>query len=250
MILFFLFILGLLVGSFLNVVIFRLHRSESFLTGRSKCLFCGHKLKPLDLVPLVSFLALWGKCRYCKHQFSSQYFWVELITGLVFVLIYQSAWPDYFQILTWLIAACFLIIIFVYDLKYYLILDKVILPAIILVFVANILLGFDPGNLFLAMLLGGGFFWLQYVMSHGRWIGGGDIRLGAFLGALLGWPQVVTALFIAYVGGSLVSVALLIWQHKGLKDKVPFGTFLTVGAFLAMLYGDRLVDWYWALFGL
>lgn len=250
MIVFFIFILGLLVGSFLNVVIFRIHRSESFLAGRSKCLFCKHALHPRDLVPLFSFLVLRGRCRYCRHQISWQYFWVELACGLAFVLIYQHAWPDYLQILAWLIAACFLIIIFVYDLKYYLILDKVIIPAIVLAFLANVLLGVHPGNLLLAGLLGGGFFWLQYVMSHGRWIGGGDIRLGAYLGVLLGWPQVVTALFIAYVGGSLVSVALLIWQRKGLKDKVPFGTFLTVAAFIALLYGDKLVNWYWSLFGL
>lgn len=246
----FIFILGMLVGSFLNVVILRLHRHESFLKGRSKCLFCNHKLYPRDLVPLFSFLALRGRCRYCRHRFSSQYFWVELATALAFLFIYQNFSGDYLKIITSFVAVGFLIIIFVYDLKYYLILDKVIWPAILFVFLANILLGVHPGNLLLAMLFGAGFFWLQYVVSHGRWIGGGDIRLGAYLGALLAWPQVMTALFLAYVGGSIVSIMLLSLNKKGIKDKVPFGTFLTAAAFLTLLYGQTIIDWYWSLFGL
>ena len=97
-------------------------------------------------------------------------------------------------------------------------------------------------------MVGGGFFLIQYVVSKGKWIGGGDIRLGFLMGIILGWPQILTALFIAYVLGSLISVGLLLFSKKHMSDKVPFGTFLAIATFLTMLYGQQLVHWYMNLF--
>ncbi|MDD5749642.1 MAG: prepilin peptidase [Patescibacteria group bacterium] len=258
MIVAFVFIFGLFVGSFLNVVIFRLHRQESFIRGSSKCLFCGHKLYPQDLVPFFSFLYLRGRCRYCRERFSVQYPLVELATALAFVLIFVRLFGDFspefltplviLHLFNWWALAAFLVIIFVYDLKYYLILDSVVWPAIILALTANLVLGMLVWSLFTAMLVGGGFFFLQFVISQGRWIGGGDVRLGALMGAILGWPHILTALFIAYILGSVFSIFLLAGRKKGLKDKLPFGTFLALATFLTMLYGQILVDWYWSLF--
>ena len=258
MIVAFVFIFGLFVGSFLNVVILRLHRQESFIRGSSKCLFCGHKLYPRDLVPFFSFLYLKGRCRYCRERFSVQYPLVELATALAFVLVFVRLLgdfsPDFLTPLTilhlfnWWALVAFLIIIFVYDLKYYLILDSVVWPAVILALTANLVLGMPVWSLLLAMLAGGGFFFLQFVISSGRWIDGGDVRLGALMGAILGWPHILTALFIAYILGSIFSIFLLAGRKKGLKDKLPFGTFLALATFLTMLYGQTLVDWYWSLF--
>jgi len=258
MIVAFVFILGLLVGSFLNVVILRLHRQESFIKGPSKCLFCKHRLYPKDLVPLFSYLFLKGRCRYCQKKFSHQYPLVELFTGLVFVLVFYKIIPSFdilnisflqfIHLLDWWTISSFLIIIFVYDLKYYLILDKVIIPVIILSLIVNLFLGFSLFNLIFAVVIGGGFFLAQFLISKGRWIGGGDIRLGALMGAILGWPHVLTALFLSYFLGSIVSIVLLLYKKKEWGDKVPFGTFLTVGTFMTMLWGPFLVKFYLSLF--
>lgn len=253
----FIFIFGLIIGSFLNVVIYRLHRGEKFITGRSKCLFCGHKLYINDLIPLFSFLFLKGRCRYCKQSFSKQYFLVELFTGIIFSLIFLSIFPNQsfinfetlalIKLLFWWIIASFLIIIFVYDAKYYLILDKISIPAIFIALVFNLILGNNLLNFLFAGLIAGSFFLLQYTISKGRWVGGGDIRLGFLMGVILGFPNVITALFIAYVLGSIISIILLLNKQKHWGDKIPFGTFLTIATIVTMLYGDILVNWYLSL---
>ena len=257
----FVFILGLFVGSFLNVVIYRLHRNESFVKGFSKCLFCGHRLYSKDLVPLFSWLWLRGKCRYCRQPISSQYFLVELVTGLSFGLVFwrlfanQSfdfwwqnlTWLNGLQLIGWWILAGVLIVIFAYDLRYYLILDKIAIPAIIFALILNLILGHNWLNLLLATVIGGGFFLLQFLLSQGRWIGGGDIRLGLLLGAMLGWPQILTALFVAYILGGIFAIFLLVAKKKHWGDKLPFGTFLSLAAFVVLLYGQQLLNWYLAL---
>lgn len=258
MIVVFVFIFGLFIGSFLNVVVYRLHRQESFVKGSSKCLFCGHRLYPKDLVPLFSYLFLKGHCRYCKHRFSSQYPMVEAATAIAFTLVFLYIFPgasfvwasfmDWFRLVSWWVMSAFLIIIFVYDLKYYLILDKVILPAIIFSFLVNIVLGHNVWQMLLAAVVGGGFFLAQFVLSKGRWIGGGDIRLGALMGIMLSWPEILAALFIAYILGSVISVGLLLASRKEWGDKVPFGTFLSVATFITLLYSDILTNWYFSLF--
>lgn len=261
MLLAFVFILGLFVGSFLNVVVYRLHREESFVKGFSKCLFCGHRLYPKDLVPLVSFLFLKGKCRYCRHKIAKQYFLMELATAIGFTLIALVLWKNIdsqiilaninnlliFKTLAWCLFFSYLLIIFVYDLKYYLILDQVTLPAIVLIFIINLFLGFSWATLLLGALVGGGFFFLQFAISKGKWIGGGDIRLGLLLGVMLAWPQVLTALFLAYLLGSLFAIGLLLKGKKHWGDKLPFGTFLSLATFIVLLYGDVLISWYWSL---
>lgn len=254
----FVFILGLFIGSFLNVVVLRLHRAESFIKGASKCLFCKHRLYPKDLIPLFSYLFLKGHCRYCRQKFSHQYPLVELFTGLAFVLVFWKIIPSldvssitalqFLYLLDWWVIVSFLIIIFIYDLKYYLILDKVVWPGIILALLVNLVLGVSVFNLVFAAVIGGGFFLLQFILSKGRWIGGGDIRLGIFMGVILGWPQVLTALFVSYILGSLISVFLLLGKSKAWGDKIPFGTFLALGTFITMLWGSSLVTWYLSLF--
>ncbi|OGY93262.1 MAG: hypothetical protein A2406_01215 [Candidatus Komeilibacteria bacterium RIFOXYC1_FULL_37_11] len=254
----FVFILGLFIGSFLNVVILRLRRQESFIKGSSKCLFCQHRLYPKDLIPLFSYLFLKGRCRYCQKRFSHQYPLVEFFTGFSFVLIFQKIVPSadwnlisslqVLHLLDWWVIVSFLVIIFVYDFKYYLILDRVVWPIIILSFLVNLFLGFSIFNLVFAAVIGGGFFFLQFIVSKGRWIGGGDIRLGLLMGVILGWPHVLTALFISYVLGSAVGVSLLWSKRKDWGDKIPFGTFLTIGTFMTMLWGPALVKWYLSLF--
>ena len=242
------FIFGLIIGSFLNAVIFRLKLNEQFIRGRSKCLNCQNELKAWDLIPVLSFIFLKGKCRYCHKAISWQYPLLELATGLVFLLGYFNLSyikADFvFSYLTFIVFACFLIIIFIYDLKYYLILDKVSLPAFTIALILNVLLGYNVGNLLLASVIIGGFFGLQFIISQGKWIGGGDIRLGLVMGAMLGWPLALVALFLAYILGAVFGLILIISRRKDWQSQLPFGTFLTAATLIALLWGHEILSWY------
>jgi len=241
---------GLIIGSFLNMVIYRLKNGGNMVFSRSKCTKCHHVLGASDLVPLFSFLWLRARCRYCGQKISWQYPLVELATALIFILGYFKFLPvDFGNIqlssyLTFLLISSVLIVIFVYDLKYYLILDRITLPAIVLSLLLNFLLGRSLVNLMIAALIGGCFFLLQFVLSKGKWIGGGDIRLGLLMGAILGWPMVLVALFLSYISGASVGIILIVFARKKWNSQIPFGTFLSACTILTMLYGDKLLNWY------
>lgn len=234
------------MGSFLNVVVLRTKKKESFLIKRSHCARCGHVLGFWDLVPLFSFIFQKGRCGYCYKKISAQYFLMELATGAVFLFIYLFS-PNYCAIIFNVIISCFLIIIFLYDLKYYLILNKFTMPAMVVALLGNILLGREWWDLLLGALIAGGFFFLQYVVSKGKWIGGGDIRLGILMGLILGWQGALLALFIAYFIGAVAGMALIIAKRKKFKDAMPFGTFLCAATFAVMLVGRYVLDWYLGL---
>ena len=137
-----------------------------------------------------------------------------------------------------------MIVIFIYDLRWYLILDKVTIPAMIIVFILNLLLGFNLWNLLVSGIIGGSFFLLQFVVSKGKWIGGGDIRLGLLMGLSLGWPQVMLAIFLGYIIGSIVSIFLILLKKKKWGSQIPLGIFLSTGTIIALLWGERILDWY------
>ncbi|MBI2415650.1 MAG: prepilin peptidase [Candidatus Kerfeldbacteria bacterium] len=236
-------LLGLGIGSFLNVVIIRLHSNEP-LTGRSHCVYCQKQLRWFELLPVVSFVALGGRCRYCQQAISWQYPLVELITAAVFATITVWFSTDPLRLGVYLVYSAILIVLFVYDARYYLIPDIITLPAIIFSIIISLLLGNHWLNIMLALAVGSGVFLLQYVASGGRWIGGGDIRLGALMGAMLGWPNIVVALFLAYCGGAIVAVTLMILGKKKMTDRLPFGTFLSASTIITLCLGNQLVYWY------
>jgi prepilin signal peptidase PulO-like enzyme (type II secretory pathway) len=253
---FFVFILGLVVGSFLNCVIYRLETKESFLKGRSYCPHCKHVLAWKDLIPIFSFLILKGKCRYCGKKISFQYPLVEFFTGILFVL----AVPIYgaltsIDLIFYWVLTCFLIIIFVYDLKHYLIPDKIIYPAIAIAFLnqiltsniehltltsniehltSNLILGILPSLFFLALIL----------ISHETWMGFGDFKLSILIGLILGWPKILVALFFAFLSGGIVGLILILLKLKTMKSQIPFAPFLVSGTFFAMFFGEKIIDWY------
>jgi len=255
---FFIFLLGLAVGSFLNCLIFRLEKGEGFLLGRSYCPKCQHQLNWLDLIPLFSFLLLKGKCRYCRQKISWQYPLVELATGILFLspLIYWAERPIIFQELFfyWVIFS-FAIVIFVYDLKHYIIPDKVIYLAIVIALIFNfqflILRELSTFKFSLLSALGASLFFLIVVLvSRGEWMGEGDVKLAFLMGLLLGFPNILVALFFAFLIGAIVGIGLVISGKKTLKSEVPFGPFLVTGTFIALFWGERIVEWYWGLPGL
>ena len=248
---FFVFIFGLIIGSFLNVVIYRLHEKKNFF-GRSFCQNCKKIISWRDNIPLFGFLNLKGRCRFCQAKISLQYPLVELAVAVFFVLAYlQSDFSVFdFQVYDFLFLIrdfgliSFLIIVFVYDLRWYLILDSVVIPAIIFAVAMNLFLGYGLMNLLLGIIIGGGFFLVQFLLSSGRWIGGGDIRLGILMGAILGWKLLLVAMFLAYVVGSIISIGLIFSKRKKFSSKIPFGTFLSAATIASMLYGEIILQWY------
>ena len=245
------FIFGLVVGSFLNCVIYRLEKNKSFLKGRSFCPYCKHVLKSQDLIPVFSFLILKGKCRYCRKHISWQYPLVEIATGFLFLLISNFQFPiSNFQILLNLcflfLVSCFLIIIFVYDLKHYIIPDKVVYPAILIAFI-YLIAAHDLRLMIYALLsafLASGFFLFIILVSKGKWMGLGDVKLAFFMGLFLGFPNILAALFFAFLIGAIIGVGLILKGRKTLKSEVPFGPFLVIATFIAFFWGRILIDWY------
>ncbi len=261
-------ILGLTLGSYLNSWIWSRSRRDGTRDPRfgasqigkryfrrSQCVHCGQELTWQENIPLVSFIFLLGRCRTCHKKIPLDYFFVELAMSLGFLgLVYYHLHAPALipiQLFRDLFFFALLIVVFVYDLKYYLILSGVVWGGAVIAFAVNyFFLGFSLYSLVLGMAVGGGFFMLQYIISRGRWIGGGDVRLGVMMGALLAWPNILAALFISYILGALVAVPLLLLKKKGLSSQIPFGTFLSVGTLVAMLWGSQIVLWYRALVGL
>ncbi len=265
------FIFGTCLGSFLNCIIYRLENRQSFLKGRSFCPNCQHQLTFFDLMPILSFVILRGKCRYCGKKISWQYPAVEIAAGILFLLIFlrftvYPVWPSGtlpFIIYLFIISSL-LIIIFVYDLKHYIIPDKVIYPAIGLVFLYRLFesFGFNVSSFlpagqadmlqvsrsFLGFLLtgisAGAFFFLLWLCSQGKWMGLGDVKLAFFIGLFLGLPNVLAAMFLAFFIGAIIGTGLIIGGKKTLKSQVPFGPFLIAGTFLALFWGREIINWY------
>lgn len=245
----FVFLLGLCIGSFLNCVVFRLEKKQSFLRGRSYCPYCKHTLSWQDLIPVFSFLLLKGKCRYCSKKISIQYPLVEILTGILFILIWFCVTPGFTQIFS-VFVSCFLIIIFVYDFKHYIIPDKVLFPAIGVVFLYQLIFSFRFLD-FYPLWAGLGacaFFLFFFLASGGRWMGFGDVKLAFFMGLFLGFPNILVALFLAFFLGAIIGVGLIVFGSKNLKSEVPFGPFLITGTFVALLYGQEIIQWYTHLF--
>jgi leader peptidase (prepilin peptidase) / N-methyltransferase len=239
---------GLVIGSFLNVVIVRVPEHRSLLRPRSACPRCSAQLSWDDNIPVVSFLILRGRCRACAEPISWRYPIVEVITAVALVLAYLAFGPTIdFVIASVLLAA--LIAITAIDLQHLLILDVITLPGILVGLVANIATGRISGlESALGIVLAGALFLTIILVSRGG-MGGGDLKLGAMLGAFLGWKALLFALFVAIILGGVVGIALLVSGLRGRKDAVPFGPFLAIGGAVALFWGERVFDWWMSGFG-
>lgn len=244
------FLVGLCFGSFSSVIVYRLYSGQKgLLWGRSKCPKCKHGLGAKDLVPLLSFVFSGFKCRYCRKRISSIYPLLELSMGTMFVVTtywvgVESVWKlAYFLFLTFI----FVTISF-YDILYQEIPDSLSLPTVVLAGLAGVFGHLHSlGSLGLGFAVPVAFFATLFLASRGRWLGGGDIRIGAIMGLVLGWPNILVGLFLAYFIGSLFSAVGLATKKIHLKSAIPFGPFLFLGTYIAMIWGDRIVNWYVAL---
>ena len=269
-------ILGLILGSFVNALVWRLRAQEeptkaqkklkatelSMVTGRSMCSQCHHPLAAKDLVPVVSWLSLGGKCRYCSKPIQDTPL-PELGLAALFVLSYML-WPTPQQGTTllmfifWLIFLTGFMALAIYDIRWQLLPDKIVWPLVGLAAVQwGVLFVTERGgwsqalNTAGALLVASGLFWLIYQVSKGEWIGGGDVKLGLILGLLAGTPlKAMLMLFIASLIGTLAAVPVMLKQKTGKGIKLPFGPFLLAGCILVVLLGDKLISAYLTTFGL
>lgn len=282
---FLIFVLGLFVGSFLNVVSDRVVNGISFVKGRSFCEFCKSPLSAIELIPLLSFLVQKGKCRSCKEKISLQYPFSELLTGVVFVLL--AVWMQIFlrtDINSWIlffyyiVLSSFLLVMFFSDLKYMIIPDNVVFTAIsfslmflilsTLMYLLDLYFSLNSytfgkyllkagylnnyiiqsvwflvttvGSAFLISL----FFYFLVFITKGRGMGGGDVKLGFLLGLFTPFPLSFITVFLAFLFGALLSLVLVVFRRKTMKDSLPFGPFLIASSYVALFFGNQIIDMY------
>jgi len=233
------FVLGLVAGSFGNVLIARLPKGGSIL-GRSKCPKCNRTLKVQELIPVLSFVFQQGKCSGCNKSISWVYPFVEITSGLLFLASYILVIPDSVGALLLALTLWLLLLISVIDAQ-----TKTIPDALSIALIVVAVLSSHTGGLlsWTGPALGAGFFAAQWLISRGKWLGSGDILLGAGIGALLGnWWFMTVCLFWAYVTGALWAIALLIFKRAGRGTQIPFGPFLALGALITVFYGNYIID--------
>ncbi len=243
------FMLGLCIGSFLNVCIYRIPASRSIVSPGSACMSCGHPIRFYDNIPMLSFLILRGRCRYCHVPFSVRYPLVELITGL-FALAAFLQWGISLTAVINLVFIASLLTITCIDLDHYLIPDVITLPGIPAGILASFFLpAMTVRDSILGTLLGGGILlaiaWAYEQIAHREGMGGGDIKLLAMIGAFIGWKGVLMTLFVGALVGTAAGGAVMLRTGSSMKLKIPFGPFLAIGALTYLFFGDILILWYW-----
>lgn len=241
------FFLGLGFGSFSSVIIHRLHTHEKgIFCGRSKCPKCQHTLNAIDLIPLFGYLINRFKCKYCKEPISVTYPILELVMGSAFLMTSVLTGLDKPYLLGFYLLLTFIFVLLsFYDIFFQEIPDQISLPTILItglgVFFGHLN---DPVNMFIGFAVPVSFFSTMFLASKGRWLGGGDIRIGAIMGLLLGWPNIIVGLFLGYLSGSLYSLIGLATGKLGRRSPIPFGPFLFFGAYIALFFGKNILDWY------
>jgi leader peptidase (prepilin peptidase)/N-methyltransferase len=244
-------LLGLVIGSFLNVCIHRIPRKQSIVSPGSRCPGCGYNLRWYDNVPVLSYISLRGRCRGCKAPISARYPIVELLTMLVFVAHYDVSGLD-ILLVPRLLFACAMIVLFAIDLEHHLLPDVITLPGIVVGLAFSLLLPPGIASASLGVLIGGGVLWLigeaYYRYSGQEGMGGGDVKMLAMIGAFLGWKLVLVTLVFSSLAGSIVGLLVIASRRGGMKYALPYGTFLAIGGLIASLFGDSIVNWYVGLY--
>ncbi|MDA8106848.1 MAG: prepilin peptidase [Nitrospiraceae bacterium] len=244
-------VFGLVIGSFLNVCIFRIPRNISIVFPSSRCPSCNHPIRAWDNIPVISYMILGGRCRHCGAKISLQYPFVEALNAFFYVAVFWRYGFGWDSGVYAVFCSSLLVITFV-DLEFQIIPDRITLPGIVIGIVAGSLLMPDPfmrttllgyKASVIGLLSGGGFFYLVAVLSRGG-MGGGDIKMMAMVGALMGWKTVLLTTFLGSLSGSMVGIFLMIFRGRGRKAKIPFGPFLALGAVITLFFGEEILAWY------
>jgi leader peptidase (prepilin peptidase) / N-methyltransferase len=247
------FLLGSIVGSFLNVCIFRIPAKQSVVRPRSRCPVCHEPIRPYDNIPIVSYLVLRGRCRQCGARISLRYPFVEALTGLAALAVFalDGLTPE---LLVHVAFVCALIVVTFIDLDHQIIPDVISLPGIVIGFLASFLPGPPTWQASsVGIVLGGGILWAvaeaYYWLTRREGMGGGDIKLLAMIGAFLGWESILVTIMLASLAGTLVGLTLILLRGRDARTPIPFGPFLAAGAVCALFFGDTLLSWYLQLAG-
>lgn len=245
------FFFGACIGSFLNVCIYRIPAGLSIVRPSSRCPGCGIAIRWWQNIPIVSWLALRGKCSGCKVKISVRYLFVEILTGFIFLKVFTTFDFQAATLVFWVFAAMLVTLTFI-DLDHQIIPDVISLPGILLGFATVSLTPLLWVNSLLGILLGGGSLWLIAVvyelLTENEGMGGGDIKLLAMIGAFLGWKSILPVIFISSCLGTIVGVPLMLSQREGRKLAIPFGPFLSVAALIWLFWGGSLLRGYLNLF--
>jgi len=255
----FVFIFGLMAGSFMNVCIYRIPREKSVVKPRSSCPQCGRLIRWYDNIPLLSYCVLGGKCRICKAVISFRYFLVELLTGISFVLFFYYGYVNggiplsviYIYFVSSLIVCTFI------DFEFYIIPDSISLSGIGVGLLAGLLVPQMLGEVthlkgllfsFIGALVGGGVLFIiaivaEYILKKEA-MGMGDVKLMAMIGAFIGWKLVLLTLFFSSLIGSVIGIILIVAGKANMQSKIPFGPYICLGAIIALFFGNLLTDWY------
>jgi len=271
------FLLGSVLGSFGLVLAERSLKNQSF-GGRSKCGYCKHTLSAIDLFPIFSYIFLRGKCRYCKKKIGIEYVIVEIAMGLIIGFLFLEKFSPDLIFKTFFITI--LVALFITDIKKMFIPDRITYPAIVISLAYLILVTiYKVGYLFhylsqsrvgqlllpphtdyfqrhalitaypllsglaMAVLIGGFFTFLIYI-TKGKGMGGGDVKLGALMGLVLGFPNALVALMTAFISGAIFSLGLIALRKKHFGQSIPFGPFLVFGSLVALFWGNEIIEWY------
>lgn len=244
----FVFLFGAIVGSFLNVCIYRIPSEKSIVSPPSHCPSCGERVRPYDNIPLLSWLLLGGKCRFCRARISVRYPLVELLTALLTLFLFREYGFSADFAALFLFSAALVVITFI-DLDHQIIPDIISLPGIPLGFAFSFFLpqvGWK--NSLIGILVGGGSLLLvayaYELVTRKEGMGGGDIKLLAMMGAFLGWKSIPFIIFISSLLGSVIGISLMIAQKKDSKLAIPFGPFLASAAIIYIFFGDNIIGWY------
>lgn len=241
----FIFLIGLCIGSFINVCIYRIPLGKSIVFPGSSCPGCGNKIKAIDLIPVLSYIFLLGKCRNCGQRISLKYPLVELLTAVLILLLYMNFGISmYFFV--YLTITAILIMIFFIDLEHMIIPDVLnliigILGITLNIFYADGNLKFTLLNMLYGFLLGGGLFFILALFGA---MGGGDIKLMAALGLVFGWKLLIPLMFLSFMFGGVIGITLLALKIKKMKDMIPFGPYIVASTIIIIFFGSNIINWY------
>lgn len=239
-------IFGMVIGSFLNVCIYRLPLGMSLISPPSRCSTCNTRLGFLDLIPVFSYIATGGKCRHCGVKYGLRYPLIELLTGVLFVISGFFKLPGISLVLLWICISLLIIITFI-DIDHQIIMDRI---QVLLLIFSSLYVYFTTVK-YLDHLIGcalaGGIMLIIYLVSKGG-MGAGDVKLSFTLGLWLGLKGAIVCLMLAFILGGIIGVLLLAFKIKSRKDTIPFGPYLCLGAFVSLIFEPYIIYWYWSLF--
>lgn len=247
----YIFIIGIIFGSFFNVCIYRIPEKQSISNPPSHCPNCNTRLKPRDLIPIFSYLLSGRKCRYCKQKISSRYAIVELLTGILFLIVFNKFYLD-ISTVYYLVLTSILIIITFIDIDHYIIPDGLLIIGSIFAIVFNIIFKIITikESLLGAIICGGGVLAIVYLIEFivkKEVMGGGDIKLFAMIGLFLGIKNSLLSALISVYVGAIFGVIMIIWskiKKSEFNSMIPYGPFISIATFIVILYGHNIINWY------